>query len=289
MADISMARVASNTGIDLGKKDICTICNKTVYPMDRLNADDKIFHKTCLRCGHCKKVLSLGNYAALNGVFYCKPHFKQLFALKGNYSDGFKATEAATSASVLPSTPSRSPTGSSENIVDATSTDTPNGTSKPAGNGNYTVGTPSLRREPSFSPSLRKEASMFGNSTTPSTVTVAPADMPTGASSVLDRLAALTTRDSDAASIRSFDEGSVTRGTVADRLNRFKKAEDDAKSITDSVRVPEIAKNETIEELQRELESYKERLAMSVTRIEALEATVAEKDAIIEELRARLD
>ncbi|KAI8806119.1 hypothetical protein BJ742DRAFT_369870 [Cladochytrium replicatum] len=217
MADISMARVASNTGIDLGKKDICTICNKTVYPMDRLNADDKIFHKTCLRCGHCKKVLSLGNYAALNGVFYCKPHFKQLFALKG------------------------------------------------------------------------KEASMFGTSTTPPTVTVAPADMPTGASSVLDRLAALTTRDSDAASIRSFDEGSVTRGTVADRLNRFKKAEDDAKSISDSVRVPEIAKNETIEDLQRELDSYKERLAMSVTRIEALEATVAEKDAIIEELSARLD
>jgi uncharacterized CHY-type Zn-finger protein len=62
--------------------------------MDKLVADDKIFHKTCLRCGHCNKVLSLGNYAALNGVFYCKPHFKQLFALKGNYSDGFRASSA---------------------------------------------------------------------------------------------------------------------------------------------------------------------------------------------------
>lgn len=30
----------------------------------------------------------------MNGVFYCKPHFKQLFAVKGNYSDGFKAAEA---------------------------------------------------------------------------------------------------------------------------------------------------------------------------------------------------
>jgi hypothetical protein len=29
----------------------------------------------------------------LNGVFYCKPHFKQLFAVKGNYSDGFQAAE----------------------------------------------------------------------------------------------------------------------------------------------------------------------------------------------------
>jgi len=31
----------------------------------------------------------LGNYAALKGVYYCKPHFKQLFALKGNYDEGF--------------------------------------------------------------------------------------------------------------------------------------------------------------------------------------------------------
>lgn len=60
--------------------------------MEKISADDKIFHKTCLRCLHCNKVLSLGNYAALNGGFYCKPHFKQLFALKGNYSDGFKTS-----------------------------------------------------------------------------------------------------------------------------------------------------------------------------------------------------
>lgn len=76
------------------QKEACHVCQKVVYPMDKLAADDKIFHKTCLRCGHCSKVLSLGNYAALNGVFYCKPHFKQLFAVKGNYTDGFKAAEA---------------------------------------------------------------------------------------------------------------------------------------------------------------------------------------------------
>ncbi|KAJ3301561.1 LIM domain-containing protein 2 [Kappamyces sp. JEL0829] len=62
--------------------------------MEKCTADDKIYHKTCLRCGHCQKVLQLGNYAALNGVFYCKPHFKQLFAVKGNYTDGFQAAEA---------------------------------------------------------------------------------------------------------------------------------------------------------------------------------------------------
>jgi hypothetical protein len=25
----------------------------------------------------------------MNGVMYCKPHFKQLFAAKGNYDEGF--------------------------------------------------------------------------------------------------------------------------------------------------------------------------------------------------------
>ena len=41
------------------------------------------------QCAHCNNTLSLGKYAALEGKFYCKPHFKQLFALKGNYNEGF--------------------------------------------------------------------------------------------------------------------------------------------------------------------------------------------------------
>lgn len=32
---------------------------------------------------------SLGSYAALQGEFYCKPHFQQLFKSKGNYDEGF--------------------------------------------------------------------------------------------------------------------------------------------------------------------------------------------------------
>ena len=31
----------------------------------------------------------MGNYASLEGKYYCKPHLKQLFALKGNYDEGF--------------------------------------------------------------------------------------------------------------------------------------------------------------------------------------------------------
>ncbi|KAJ3321892.1 hypothetical protein HDV06_003758 [Boothiomyces sp. JEL0866] len=60
-------QVASNTqSAPLGevKKDMCVMCQKVVYPMDKLTADDK-------------------------------PHFKQLFAVKGNYTDGFQKAEQA--------------------------------------------------------------------------------------------------------------------------------------------------------------------------------------------------
>jgi hypothetical protein len=47
-----------------------------------------------LRCEHCQCTLRLGNYASMQRRFYCKPHFKQLFALKGNYDTGFGREEA---------------------------------------------------------------------------------------------------------------------------------------------------------------------------------------------------
>jgi hypothetical protein len=73
------------------QREYCDVCHKTVYPTDRLKADDKVFHRGCFRCAQCNGQLKLGSYAALDGKFYCKPHFKQLFALKGNYSEGFGA------------------------------------------------------------------------------------------------------------------------------------------------------------------------------------------------------
>nr|XP_014715902.2 xin actin-binding repeat-containing protein 2 isoform X4 [Equus asinus] len=73
----------------LQDKEICILCQKTVYPMECLVADKQSFHKSCFRCHHCNSKLSLGNYASLHGQIYCKPHFKQLFKSKGNYDEGF--------------------------------------------------------------------------------------------------------------------------------------------------------------------------------------------------------
>jgi len=76
-----------------GGQDKCSTCSKTVYATERIVVEDKedkkIFHKICFRCTHCSVVLTLGNYAGLGGKFFCKPHFKQLFASKGNYDEGF--------------------------------------------------------------------------------------------------------------------------------------------------------------------------------------------------------
>ncbi|XP_069826112.1 LIM domain and actin-binding protein 1 isoform X2 [Dendropsophus ebraccatus] len=70
-------------------REICFGCQKTVYPMERLFANQQVYHNSCFRCHHCSTKLSLGSYASLHGNAYCKPHFNQLFKSKGNYDEGF--------------------------------------------------------------------------------------------------------------------------------------------------------------------------------------------------------
>ncbi|KAL6054010.1 NADPH:sulfur oxidoreductase [Balamuthia mandrillaris] len=71
------------------KVDKCTTCGKRVYLTEKITVENMPYHKSCFRCSHCNNVLKPGNYASLQGKLYCKPHFKQLFQLKGNYAGGF--------------------------------------------------------------------------------------------------------------------------------------------------------------------------------------------------------
>jgi hypothetical protein len=62
-------------------------CGKTVYPAERIvPSDNIILHKTCFRCAVCNSVLKTGNFSAYEGKYYCKPHFTQLFKMKGSYN-----------------------------------------------------------------------------------------------------------------------------------------------------------------------------------------------------------
>ncbi|XP_026223731.1 LIM domain and actin-binding protein 1a isoform X2 [Anabas testudineus] len=70
-------------------RETCVTCLKTVYPLERLVANQHVYHSSCFRCSHCNTKLSLVNYASLHNNIYCKPHFSQLFKAKGNYDEGF--------------------------------------------------------------------------------------------------------------------------------------------------------------------------------------------------------
>ena len=68
----------------------CEVCKEAIYsPAERTSVDGRMFHKACFRCSDCRTTLKPGNFTALDGQFFCKPHYKQRFLQKGNYSEGF--------------------------------------------------------------------------------------------------------------------------------------------------------------------------------------------------------
>lgn len=67
-----------------GTKEKCKACEKTVYLVDQLRADNRVYHRACFRCHHCKGTLKLGNYSSFEGVLYCRPHFDQLLKMAGS-------------------------------------------------------------------------------------------------------------------------------------------------------------------------------------------------------------
>ncbi|XP_043709116.1 LIM domain-containing protein WLIM1-like [Telopea speciosissima] len=75
-----------------GTNQKCRACDKTVYLVDKLTADNRIYHKACFRCHHCKGTLKLGNFNSFEGVPYCRPHFDQLFKRTGSLDKSFEGT-----------------------------------------------------------------------------------------------------------------------------------------------------------------------------------------------------
>ncbi|KAJ9579281.1 hypothetical protein L9F63_024616, partial [Diploptera punctata] len=68
--------------------EFCSVCEKKVYPLEKVETGGKLFHKQCFRCLQCNCILRMETYTLNNGKLYCIPHFKQLFIAKGNYEEG---------------------------------------------------------------------------------------------------------------------------------------------------------------------------------------------------------
>lgn len=90
-------------GMFSGTQDKCATCGKTAYPLEKVTVENQSYHKSCFKCSHGGCSLSPSNYAALEGILYCKHHFSQLFKEKGSYnhlikSASIKRTAAATAA-----------------------------------------------------------------------------------------------------------------------------------------------------------------------------------------------
>uniref|UniRef100_A0A0D9VSA7 LIM zinc-binding domain-containing protein n=1 Tax=Leersia perrieri TaxID=77586 RepID=A0A0D9VSA7_9ORYZ len=69
-----------------GTQEKCATCGKTAYPLEKVTVEGQAYHKSCFKCSHGGCAISPSNYAALEGILYCKHHFSQLFKEKGSYN-----------------------------------------------------------------------------------------------------------------------------------------------------------------------------------------------------------
>ncbi|RTG83938.1 uncharacterized protein DC041_0001133 [Schistosoma bovis] len=63
--------------------DLCFDCGKRIYPVDRISTGERVYHKACFRCATCQRTLLVGNFASLDGVIFCKPHYIEQFHMSG--------------------------------------------------------------------------------------------------------------------------------------------------------------------------------------------------------------
>ncbi|KAM6917737.1 cysteine-rich protein 2 [Lycodopsis pacificus] len=62
----------------------CPKCDKTVYFAEKVSSLGKDWHKLCLKCDRCNKLLTAGGHAEHDGRPYChKPCYAALFGPKG--------------------------------------------------------------------------------------------------------------------------------------------------------------------------------------------------------------
>ncbi|CAF3203197.1 unnamed protein product [Rotaria socialis] len=61
----------------------CPRCNQAVYHAEALPAAGKQWHKTCYRCGLCKKMLEPMTVTEHEGNLFCKQCYARKFGIRG--------------------------------------------------------------------------------------------------------------------------------------------------------------------------------------------------------------
>ncbi|EAL68113.1 LIM-type zinc finger-containing protein [Dictyostelium discoideum AX4] len=84
---------------------ICPTCTKRVYAAEAVKACEKQYHKLCLQCFHCHKILQLGQYSERDGQPYCKTDYDRLFRQAGYRGGGVVADSFEPAPKVETTTP----------------------------------------------------------------------------------------------------------------------------------------------------------------------------------------
>ncbi|KAK4471530.1 hypothetical protein MN116_004950 [Schistosoma mekongi] len=80
--------------------DLCFDCGKRIYPVDRISTGERVYHKACFRCATCQRTLLVGNFASLDGVIFCKPHYIEQFHMSAGRYEYRQSLNQSTPLSV---------------------------------------------------------------------------------------------------------------------------------------------------------------------------------------------
>lgn len=78
------------------------LTSKLIDHFFQVTVENQSYHKSCFKCSHGGCSLNPSNYAALDGILYCKPHFSQLFKEKGSYNHLIKSASMKRPAATVP-------------------------------------------------------------------------------------------------------------------------------------------------------------------------------------------
>jgi hypothetical protein len=56
----------------------CVICMETVFKIEQVEVENRVYHQKCFKCVKCKRNLNVGNFAFHSGNLYCLVHHKEV-------------------------------------------------------------------------------------------------------------------------------------------------------------------------------------------------------------------